>query len=412
MADCPSETGVHLIVDCVPAANNQDIPPSSMLSLKLTEKPALAEPTEDAPAIESTSEPFAEICAIKSTRATAIELTQANAIGLPQANDIELTQTIAIGLPQANDIELPQTIAIGPTEARAISPWHAADIRPAEASSITPQAGAIALKQGSASMHSEVVRPEKADIVAQAAGETSGTREAQDESRSLTQASDIKRERPASFWRISRRRFIVLAALVLGIRTFVGETSVVPTASMEGTILVGDHLFMDKLLYGPEIPLLHWRLPMLKTIHRGDIVVFRYPKNPSETYLKRVTAIGGDRVEIRDGVLYVNALPVREPYAVHHARVHNPQESWGPTVVPTGNLFVMGDNRDNSSDSRDWGFVPIKNVIGEPLFVYWSYDAPTARWLDENPAHRFSFYASIAGNFFSRTRWKRTGMLL
>src|ERR1041385_7595406 len=213
-------------------------------------------------------------------------------------------------------------------------------------------------------------------------------------------------------FRISTRRLIILGAIVLGMRIFVGEASVVPTASMEGTILVGDHLFMDKLLYGPEIPLVHWRLPMLKTIHRGDIVVFRYPKNPSETYLKRVTAIGGDRVEIRDGVLYVNSLPVREPYAVHHAPVHNPQESWGPTVVPAGNLFVMGDNRDNSSDSRDWGFVPIKNVIGEPLFVYWSYDAPTARWLDENPAHKISFYASIVENFFSRTRWNRTGMLL
>ena len=185
-----------------------------------------------------------------------------------------------------------------------------------------------------------------------------------------------------------------------------------PTASMEGTILVGDHLFMDKLLYGPEIPLVHWRLPMLKKIRRGDIVVFRYPKNPSETYLKRVAAVGGDRLEIRNGVLYVNSLPVLEPYAVHHAPVHSPQESWGPTAVPPDSLFVMGDNRDNSSDSRDWGFVPVKNVIGEPLFVYWSYDAPTARWLDENPAHRVSFYASILGNFFSHTRWKRTGMLL
>jgi len=229
---------------------------------------------------------------------------------------------------------------------------------------------------------------------------------------SPTQASDTNPVRQAHFWRLSRRRLIVLAALVLGIRTFVGEASVVPTASMEGTILVGDHLFMDKLLYGPEIPLVHWRLPMLKSIRRGDIVVFRYPKNPSETYLKRVAAVGGDRLEIRNGILYVNSLPVSEPYAVHHAPVHNPQEGWGPTIVPPGHLFVMGDNRDNSSDSRDWGFVPVKNVIGEPLFVYWSYDAPTARWLDENPAHRISFYASILGNFFSGTRWSRTGMLL
>jgi signal peptidase I len=213
-------------------------------------------------------------------------------------------------------------------------------------------------------------------------------------------------------WRVSKRRLIVLAAIVLGMRIFVGEASVVPTASMEGTILVGDHLFMDKLLYGPEIPLIHWRLPRLKTIHRGDIIVFRYPKDPSETFLKRVAAMGGDQLEIRNGILYVNSRPVQEPYAVHHAPVHNPDESWGPTVVPEGKLFVMGDNRDNSSDSRDWGFVPISNVIGEPLFVYWSYDAPTSRWLDENPGHRISFYASIAGNFFSHTRWSRTGMLL
>jgi signal peptidase I len=213
-------------------------------------------------------------------------------------------------------------------------------------------------------------------------------------------------------WFVSWRRLIVLACIVLGLRIFVGEASVVPTASMEGTILVGDHLFMDKFFYGPEIPILHWRLPIIKSVKRGDIVVFRYPKDPTEMFLKRVTATGGDRVEIVDGVLYVNSEPVREPYAVHHLPVHSQHESWGPVVVPEGKLFVMGDNRDNSSDSRDWGFVPVHNVIGEPLFVYWSYDAPTARWLDENPAHRISFYASIAENFFSRTRWARTGMLL
>jgi len=219
-------------------------------------------------------------------------------------------------------------------------------------------------------------------------------------------ASPVRR-----FGRWSTRRLFVLAAIVFGMRIFVGEASVVPTASMEGTILVGDHLFMDKLFYGPEIPLVNWRLPMLKTIHRGDIVVFHYPKNPAETFLKRVTATGGDRIEIRSGILYVNSMPVREPY-VQHLPAHNPEENWGPTIVPEGKLFVMGDNRDNSSDSRDWGFVPVKNVIGEPLFVYWSYDAPTARWLDENPAHQISFYASIAEHFVSHTRWNRTGMLL
>jgi signal peptidase I len=227
-------------------------------------------------------------------------------------------------------------------------------------------------------------------------------------------AREVERlARPARrIWLLSRRRWLMIIAVVLGIRIFVGEASVVPTASMEHTILVGDHLFMDKLLYGPEIPVVHWRLPMLKTVRREDIIVFRYPRNPAETFLKRVAAVGGDRLEIRNSILYVNSVAVQEPYAVHYAPVHSSQESWGPTVVPAGKLFVMGDNRDNSSDSRDWGFVPVENVIGEPLFVYWSYDAPSSRWLDENPAHKVSFYASIAENFFSRTRWSRTGMLL
>src|SRR5262249_50724230 len=93
-------------------------------------------------------------------------------------------------------------------------------------------------------------------------------------------------------WMISRRRLILLATIVLGVRIFIGEASVVPTASMEGTILVGDHLFMDKLLYGPEIPLVNWRLPALRTVQRGEIIVFHYPKDPSETFLKRVAATG------------------------------------------------------------------------------------------------------------------------
>ena len=215
-----------------------------------------------------------------------------------------------------------------------------------------------------------------------------------------------------SFWRRAPGRLLIAAAVLLGLRTFVGEASVVPTGSMEGTILVGDHLFLNKLFYGPEIPLLNWRLPMLKTIRRGDIVVFRYPRNPEEAFLKRVTAVGGDSVEIRDGVVYVNSRALEEPYAVHRAPLHSAWEEMGPVVVPEGSLFVMGDNRDNSSDSREWGFVPVRNVIGEPMLVYWSYDAPTSRWMDRNVAHQMAFYLSIAGNFFSRTRWSRTGMLL
>src|SRR5262249_21119267 len=147
----------------------------------------------------------------------------------------------------------------------------------------------------------------------------------------------------------------------------------------------------------------------LKPIHRGDIIVFRYPRNPEETFLKRVAAVGGDRLEIHDGVVYINSRPIDEPYAVHRRPLHAAEEQMRAVVVPPGQLFVMGDNRDNSSDSREWGMVPVENVIGEPMFIYWSYDAPTARWLDQNVVSEMRFYASIAENFFSPTRWGRTG---
>jgi signal peptidase I len=217
---------------------------------------------------------------------------------------------------------------------------------------------------------------------------------------------------PRPFWHRLAFRLFVLALTLRALQTFVVEASVVPTGSMEGTILVGDHLLLDKLLYGPEVPLLNWRLPALKTIQRGDIVVFRYPLHPEEAFLKRVAAVAGDELEIRDGVVCINSHPVNEPYAVHRFRLYAAHEQVRPIVIPPGKLFVMGDNRDNSSDSREWGLVPVENVIGEPVLIYWSYNAPTARWLDQSFASQLRFYASIAGNFFSRTRWSRTGMLL
>jgi signal peptidase I len=115
-------------------------------------------------------------------------------------------------------------------------------------------------------------------------------------------------------------------------------------------------------------------------------------------------------------LVYINSHTVDEPYAVHHDHglhgLYLSRDEMDEVLVPQGSLFVMGDNRDNSSDSREWGFVPISNVIGEPIFVYWSYDAPSSRWLDSSLARQMAFYASIAGNFFSHTRWGRTGMLL
>jgi signal peptidase I len=218
--------------------------------------------------------------------------------------------------------------------------------------------------------------------------------------------------RAARRWKRYSGRLFILAVTLLAFRTFVAETSIVPTGSMEGTILVGDHLFLNKLPYGPEIPLLNLHLPRWKSVHRGEIVVFRYPRNPDEAFLKRVIAVSGDQIEIRDGAVYVNSSPVEEPYVIHRRPARSASEQMQSVKVPRGSLFVMGDNRDNSSDSREWGFVPEQNVIGEPLFVYWSYDAPSRRWLDSDFAHQVNFDVSIAGNFFSHTRWMRMGMPL
>ena len=221
----------------------------------------------------------------------------------------------------------------------------------------------------------------------------------------------VPEELPARSGRRRWRRIttICLRALliVLFVRLFFGEASVVPTGSMEHTIMVGDHLFWVKALYGPEIPFTHWRLPRLKSVRRGDIVAFHYPRDPRQIFLKRVVAIGGDKVEMRRGTLFVNGHEITEGYAIRGSWQRGQMTA---RIVPAGELFVMGDNRDNSSDSREWGTVPETNVIGEPLFVIWSYDAPPAAWLDPDIRHQLRFSGSMLTHLFSRTRWSRTGL--
>lgn len=205
------------------------------------------------------------------------------------------------------------------------------------------------------------------------------------------------------------RRAAVAALVVFFVRTFIGEASLVPTSSMESTILVGDHLLLNKALYGPQIPFTNWRLPRLKTVQRGEIVAFSAPRDPNLTFIKRVIGVEGDLVEIRRGTVILNGQPMTEPYAVYRrAR----QRSMPPVRVPAGHLFVLGDNRDHSQDSRAWGTVPVENVIGEPLMIYWSYDAPSAQWLDADWLNRLRFYGGMPAHLMARTRWWRTGTLL
>jgi signal peptidase I len=250
---------------------------------------------------------------------------------------------------------------------------------------------------------------------------------------------DCKPERKETVWDTLRSLLLVLVG-VFCIRTFVAEATVIPTGSMERTILIGDHVFLNKLLYGPRLPYTSLRVPQLREIHRQDIVAFRYPVNPAVMFVKRVIGVGGDVVKIQNKRVYINGQPLAEPYVQYQFSSMLPLRddfpptptlldtlpaAWGldptwtremPTFlrndglhVPPGYLFVMGDNRDNSLDSRFWGFVPLENVVGEPLFVYWSYDAPTRDWTSENLVSRVKFDVSIVRNFFSRTRWSRTG---
>lgn len=242
-------------------------------------------------------------------------------------------------------------------------------------------------------------------------------------------------------WETVRSLLIVLVG-VFCIRTFVAEATVIPTGSMENTILIGDHVFLNKLLYGPQLPYTGMRFPRLAPIHRGDIVAFHYPVNPAQMFVKRVIGVSGDVVRIVDKKVYVNGMLLKEPYAqfVSSAlfplrdnfpppvrEINELPAAWGldphwaremPSYihkdglhVPAGYLFVMGDNRDDSLDSRFWGFVPVQNVVGEPLFVYWSYNAPTHEWLDDRLSDRLKFDASILWNFFAKTRWSRMGKI-
>ncbi len=251
----------------------------------------------------------------------------------------------------------------------------------------------------------------------------------------------VKAPRAEGFWETTRSLLIVLLAVVC-MRTFIAEATVIPTGSMERTILIGDHVFLNKLLYGPRFPYTSLRIPPLKTIHRQDIVAFRYPRNPSVMFVKRVIGVGGDVIRIENKKVFVNGKALREPYVQYQFSSVLPLRddfppalnlldtlpaAWGldpawsremPAFiredglhVPPGYLFVMGDNRDNSLDSRFWGFVPLENVVGEPLFVYWSYDAPTKDWTSESLAARLKFDLSIIWNFFGKTRWSRTGKI-
>ena len=172
---------------------------------------------------------------------------------------------------------------------------------------------------------------------------------------------------------------IVALVLALIIRTFVVQAFKIPSGSMEPTLEIGDHILVNKFIYGVKIPFTSINLFPWESPQRGDVIVFIYPLEPDKDFIKRVIGVGGDTVRIVNKKLYINGAEVPDPHAVYKEDMILPgdmqkRDNFGPVTVPKGNLFVLGDNRDRSLDSRFWGFVPLEEVRGKAFIIYWSWD--------------------------------------
>ena len=227
------------------------------------------------------------------------------------------------------------------------------------------------------------------------------------------------------------------AVLVTGlfIITFIVQAFEIPSSSMENTLLIGDHVFVNREQFAPRT---RWLGPILpyRQVRHGDIVVFLSPAEPGLYVVKRIIGIPGDRIHLRDGVVYRNGEKLNEPYVIHQTgeASYNPYRDNFPAVAPTefsnvtpdwelalpqhiqgddvvippNSYFGMGDNRDVSLDSRYWGFIPQANVIGRPMFIYWSFETPAGQYLEREVGQRVGFLAHVVIHFFDETRWRRT----
>ena len=226
------------------------------------------------------------------------------------------------------------------------------------------------------------------------------------------------------------------AVLVTGlfIITFVLQAFEIPSSSMEDTLLIGDHVFVNREQFAPRT---QWLGPLLpyRDIKRGDIVVFLSPAEPGLYVVKRIIGIPGDRIHLREGTVYRNGEKLTEPYVMHKgpnpydpyrdnfpavapSEAYNVSPDWlllmrshiegDDLVVPKDSYFGMGDNRDVSLDSRYWGFIPKENVIGRPMFVYWSFKTPPDQYHHTDFSERIGFLTHVVIHFFDQTRWNRT----
>jgi signal peptidase I len=194
----------------------------------------------------------------------------------------------------------------------------------------------------------------------------------------------------------------VIAAFLFIQGTLV-QARVIPSGSMERTLLIGDHLLVSRFGYDAGVPFTNWHVPLWRDPHRQQVVIFRAPLSGSSDLVKRVIGVPGDTLEIRRGIVLVNGAPLKEPYMNGPV---NPHENFAQVQVPPGNYFVMGDNRGNSYDSRYWGFVPRSAIVGTPVVIYMSVDAPEQAW--ESGQVRARIFAYLNAIIHPSTvRWNR-----
>jgi len=207
----------------------------------------------------------------------------------------------------------------------------------------------------------------------------------------------------------------VAVILALFVRTFVVQAFKIPTGSMENNLLIGDHLLVNKFVFAPSAVDAERALMPERDIKRGDVIVFKYPDEPERDFIKRVIGLPGETLELRNKKVFVDGHELNEPY-VHflepastsqEVTSFDVRERYGPVHVPSEQYFVMGDNRDNSQDSRYWGFLPRTYIKGKALMIYWSYESGSADYVDGGIGTTISRLASVVTHFFTRTRWER-----
>lgn len=227
--------------------------------------------------------------------------------------------------------------------------------------------------------------------------------------------------RPRRYVREYLETILVAILIVLFGTTFVVQNSVIPSASMEQTLLIGDYLLVDRIVFAPADAEAPAAWLGQRALRHGDVIVFRYPPDPSLDYIKRIVGLPGDVIEIRDKQVYRNATAIAEPYKVHaHGTILSApggpspwggRDNFGPVAVPEGHYFVMGDNRDYSADSREWRFVPRSHVTGRALVVFWSREMRAGEW-ERRDRSRLAGLLQGLKDFPRLTRWERIGRVV